>query len=551
MSNDFNNYPYNPEPQAPPTPPQAPGIPNGYTPDERFQPAQPPQEPQVPQYPQYPQPPQEPQYPQPPQEPQIPQYPQPPQPPQIPQEPQYPQYPQPPQPPQAPQYPQPPQAQGAPQRYYQPQPAPERETPPFYGAPSQQYQQYRTPYQPQKQPMSTGLKAFLATIITFLVVTMVGFVIFVSLNPSDGGFREETSPTQDYSFTFPSEKATEPTTEGREYPESNAQNATDPSYKGLPTQSKPSKVKKGEYGSAYAFEKVEKSVVGVLCYVDGQEGTESSYTTMGSGIVISKDGYIITNSHIIGNSRKAYKFKVVTSDKKEYKAGVVGYDSRNDIAVLKVDAKNLTPAQFGNSDELKVTEDIIIVGNPLGINYQNSVTKGIISALDRKALSSNNAKVIQTDAAINPGNSGGPMVNMYGQVVGVATAKVVLDDYEGMAFAIPGNTVKKLVDSIIRDGYVKGRVRIGIVGQAVTTRDSEVAGIEIQEVSEGGPLDGRDVREGDILTEVDGEKIKTFSDCYSVLEKHKPNDKVKVKIFRPSTNSSKEIEITLQEDKAE
>lgn len=516
MNNDFNNIPEYPQtppvvqaqpvqnpaqPPVPPVPPQAPQVPNGYVPPQPPQPA-------VRAIPQEQQPAQ-----------------------QV-------------QPPQAPQ----PQSAPQPQQalpYYPPQPQ-------QYQQP--RYAQYRSPYQPQKQPMSSGVKIFLAVVITFLVMSVVGFVMFVTLNPSDGGFVEDTTePSTSYSFTSP----TEPTSEyeiiddDKEYPESDAQKETDPSYKGLSTENKPKKAKSGEYGSAYAFSKVEKSVVGVICYGDGQEGTATSYQSMGSGIVISKDGYIVTNSHIVNHSRTAYKIKIVTSDKKEYKAGVVGYDSRNDIAVLKADAKNLTPAQFGNSGELKVTEDIIVVGNPLGLSYQNSVTKGIISALDRQALSSNNAKVIQTDAAINPGNSGGPMVNMYGQVVGIATAKIALDDYEGMAFAIPGNTAKKIVDSIIRNGYVKGRVRIGVVGLAVTKSEAGASGIQISEVVSGGPMDGKDVKADDIMTKVDGKEIATFSEVYSILEKYKAGDKVKITLYRPSTSSTFDVEITLQEDKAE
>ncbi len=446
------------------------------------------------------------------------------------------------QPQQAMQYPRqaPPQYNQAPPRYAQPQPG--------YGF-NPGYQ----PVKPQKQPMSAGLKALIAILIVILAGSFIGFFVYINQNNQNGGFVEDsTAPSSNGSFTFPTENITEETTDnGKDYPESDAQKATDPSYKGLRTDNKPKKVKNGEYGAEYAFSKVEKSVVGVIGYEDGQEGNAKSYTSMGSGIVISKDGYIVTNSHIVNHSRTSFKLKIITADKKEYKAGVVGYDSRNDIAVLKAEANNLTPAEFGNSDELKVTEDIIVVGNPLGLSFQNSVTKGIVSALNREVLSSNNAKVIQTDAAINPGNSGGPMVNMYGQVVGIATAKIVLEEYEGMAFAIPGNTAKKIVDSIMKNGYVKGRVKIGIMGKAVTKNEADVAGIQVESISKGGPLDGKDIKSGDIITKVDGKEISTFSECYSILETHKPGDKIKVTVYHENTNSTNEIEIVLQEDKAE
>ena len=142
-----------------------------------------------------------------------------------------------------------------------------------------------------------------------------------------------------------------------------------------------------------------------------------------------------------------------------YNAGVVGFDSRTDIAVLKIDnPKNLKPATFGNSEEIELGEDIIVVGNPGGIDYQNSITKGVVSAVNRKLSSSSLVKYIQTDAAINPGNSGGPIVNMYGQVIGIATSKFVSEYYENMGFAIPSATAKDIVDSLIKNGYVNGRV---------------------------------------------------------------------------------------------
>ena len=131
------------------------------------------------------------------------------------------------------------------------------------------------------------------------------------------------------------------------------------------------------------------------------------------------------------------------------------------------DAENLKPATFGDSGDLTLGEDIIIVGNPGGISYQNSMTKGVVSALDRDASNKSIVKFIQTDAAINPGNSGGPAVNMYGQVIGVASSKIAGVVYEGMGFCIPTATVKEIVDSLVKNGYVEGRVKIGIVGTAV------------------------------------------------------------------------------------
>ena len=191
-------------------------------------------------------------------------------------------------------------------------------------------------------------------------------------------------------------------------------------------------------------------------------------------------------------------------------------------------------------------------GNPGGLDYQNTTTKGVISALDRKLSTSSLTKYIQTDAAINPGNSGGPLVNYYGQVVGITTSKIVSETYEGMGFAIPSQTVKSIVDTLVKNGYVEGRVKIGISGIAVTSDQASnyniPQGIYVQSIVSGGPCDGTSLEEGDIITEVDGETITSFADVYAILETHKPGDKIKVKYYSSSSGDG-EVEITLQEDK--
>ncbi len=535
--NDNNNQRYNgygsyPQPSQPPQPPQAPQVP---------------QQPQIPHAPQQPQ--------QPPQAPPMrpPFNPTPP--------PSYtPQYnsapPAPPAPPQAPvmntsPYNQPQQAPAAPQ-YQTPNTPPQPPKQTYNASPY-------APSYPPKRPMGAGLKALLIIIITILFVSLFGFIAYVALSSGgSSGFKPSTTeattvtesiPYSSYSIGDETEETTEPTTGS--YEQSDAKDKTDKDYKGLKLNKKPKKVSADKKGSSYAFSKVEKSVVGLIMYVDGQKGTSKSYTKMGTGIIISSDGYIVTNAHLTNYSRTAYLYKVITGDNKEYKAGVVGYDSRSDLAVLKIDAKNLTPASFGDSSQIKVTEDVIVVGNPLSMNYQNSVTKGIVSAVDRQVSIMNNAKCIQTDAAINPGNSGGPLCNMYGQVIGITNSKIALDDYEGMGFAIPSKLTKSVVDDIIKYGYVKGRVKIGILGEVnyIDSYSLDTA-IEIKEINKGGPLEGTKAKVGDFITKIDGKKISNFSDIYTLLAKYKEGDKVKVTCYRPSTEKSFDIEITLQADKS-
>ncbi len=407
-----------------------------------------------------------------------------------------------------------------------------------------------TPKAASAQPMSGAAKAFVAIIIAFLAAGLIAFIAYICINPSDNSSFKSPSPTEAITeFPFNTEPSfTEPEPKSnKEYKKSDAQKETNPSFGGIKLNKKPKK--NSESGTQYSFDKVQKSVVGIICYTDDQEGTAASYTSMGSGIVVTSDGYIVTNAHIINNSRTAYLIKIITADKKYYDAGVVGYDSRYDLAVLKANAKNLPAANFGDSSELKIAEDVIAIGNPRSITYQNSVTKGIVSALNRQASITNNARFIQTDTPINPGNSGGPLCNMYGQVVGITTSKIALADYEGMGFAIPSNTVKTVADSIIKYSYVKNRVKIGIVGEITTKETDGANGIKIIEISNDGPMANTGAKKGDIITKVDGKSISTFAEVYDVLEKHKTGEKVKVTLYRPATEKSYDVTITLQEDK--
>lgn len=352
-------------------------------------------------------------------------------------------------------------------------------------------------------------------------------------------------------FTYPD---TPSTTAPAAHDESDFSDKTDKNYSGMTLGDKPADAETNKsYGAEYAFNQASDSVVSVLCY-SGSVENRANPDSQGSGIILSSDGYIITNAHVVGNSKTAYALKVVTSDDKEYTAGVVGFDSRTDIALLKlVDAKGLKAASFGNSDQIKLGEDIIIIGNPGGIEYKNSMTKGVVSAINRDASSKSLVKYIQTDAAINPGNSGGPAVNVYGQVIGVASAKIVDEKYEGMGFCIPSTQVKEIIDKLMKYGYVDGRVKIGISGAAITAAEAQYydvpQGIQVQIIQSGGPCDNTDLTKGDIITALDDSKITSFSEIYQVLEKHSDGDKVKLKFYRPTDGKDYEIEITLQADK--
>ena len=429
------------------------------------------------------------------------------------------------------------------------------------GTYNQQYNPQMFAQYPQKKTKG-GIIALIIVLCSLLTIGFIGMMVYgfsVDIKEDLNNDRSDSGN----SFRVPKEDSTTPfetlpdtSSQGKTHDESDYSDKVNKDYSGMKLESNPKDAKtNNSYTAAKASDKVSDSVVGILCYSDDvpDQADTTTASSQGSGIIFSQDGYVITNAHVIGNSKTAYAIRVVTSDGKVYKAGVVGYDSRTDIAVLKMDdAKGLTPATFGDSSQLEVGQDIIVVGNPGGLDYQNTTTKGVISALDRKLSTSSLTKYIQTDAAINPGNSGGPLVNYYGQVVGITTSKIVSETYEGMGFAIPSQTVKNIVDTLVKNGYVEGRVKIGISGIAVTSDQASnyniPQGIYVQSIVSGGPCDGTSLEEGDIITEVDGETITSFADVYAILETHKPGDKIKVKYYSSSSGDG-EVEITLQEDK--
>lgn len=429
------------------------------------------------------------------------------------------------------------------------------------GTYNQQYNPQMFAQYPQKKTKG-GIIALIIVLCSLLTIGFIGMMVYGFSADIKEDLNNDRSDSGN-SFRLPNKDSTTPfetlpdtSSQGKTHDESDYSDKVNKDYSGMKLESNPKDAKtNNSYTAAKASEKVSDSVVGILCYSDDvpDQADTTTASSQGSGIIFSQDGYVITNAHVIGNSKTAYAIRVVTSDGKEYKAGVVGYDSRTDIAVLKMDdAKGLTPATFGDSSQLEVGQDIIVVGNPGGLDYQNTTTKGVISALDRKLSTSSLTKYIQTDAAINPGNSGGPLVNYYGQVVGITTSKIVSETYEGMGFAIPSQTVKSIVDTLIKNGYVEGRVKIGISGIAVTSDQASnyniPQGIYVQSIVSGGPCDGTSLEKGDIITEVDGETITSFADVYAILETHKPGDKIKVKYYSSSSGDG-EVEITLQEDK--
>lgn len=389
----------------------------------------------------------------------------------------------------------------------------------------------------QKKKVSIQLKLMLwivFVIFTFFLVAFAGYCVtaFQNTPPGESSFFNPgalegyTSP----SITLPEEDYSDPNGPSIELV--------------IPNESKSASTKT-------AYESLSPSVVSVITYEAGAD-TEDIYGMLGqgTGIIISSNGYIVTNSHVINDSKQTDVY-ITLKDGSEYPAKTIGFDKRTDIAVLKIDLEDLPKAAFADSDSLIIGEDVVAIGNPGGIDYSNSITRGIVSALDR-TVNDSTVLYIQTDAAINPGNSGGPLANLNGQVIGINTIKVVSPEFEGMGFAIPSATIKQIADDLIKQGFVSDRVRIGITGHAITdyaaTNDENLKpGISIEAFSDDSPLPEEGAKENDIITHVDGAEINSFASFYYELENYRPDDIITLTIYRPaSENNGKEKSFDIQ-----
>ena len=298
---------------------------------------------------------------------------------------------------------------------------------------------------------------------------------------------------------------------------------------------------------------VRDSIVYIEVYVNFR-GNETLYGS-GSGIIISSDGYILTNAHVV-DDMDSFKVQVTTTDPatgtgvtEKYDAALVGSDTDTDLAVLKIECDNLQAAVLGDSDELHLGDDCVVIGNPLGL--ETSVSKGIISGLNRQ-ISSNERSLssIQTDAAINSGNSGGAMFNMYGEVVGVVNEKLVNNYAENVGFAITINEAKDVIDDLISKGYVTGRPILGItclqVSEYVAAIQGMTPGLYVTEIDQSLPIAQSKLVVGDTITKINGTSITTTAEVASILNGMKPGDTVTCTVVRSdSLGRDKEIDIDI------
>lgn len=316
--------------------------------------------------------------------------------------------------------------------------------------------------------------------------------------------------------------------------------------------------------TSYNFATVENPVVAISKQVGPSVvGIKVTYTAQtffgiteaegeGSGIIYSKDGYIITNYHVVEEalSGSNAKVSVILSNGDVIDAKVVGGDSVTDIAVIKVEKSDLTAAEFGDSDAIEVGELAVAIGNPLGQEFAGSVTVGYISAVNRTMTSGGTTyNLIQTDAAINSGNSGGPLVSSGGKVIGINTAKISATGVEGMGFSIPINEVLPIVEELITNKKVS-RPYIGITGVSIDATDAKrynlVEGVYVQSVEIKSPAELGGIRQGDVIVEVNQTKVLSVPEINVIKNKLKVGDKITIKVYRDK--EYKELIITLAEN---
>ena len=294
------------------------------------------------------------------------------------------------------------------------------------------------------------------------------------------------------------------------------------------------------------YEKVMPSVVSITCY-DGR--SQSS----GTGVIMDAAGYIITNAHVVED---ALSIQVLLTDGRELEARCVGSDMLSDLAVLRVIATGLIPAEFGDSDKLRVGDEVVAIGDPLGVELRGTMTNGIISGINRDIQSGNRTlTLMQTTAALNTGNSGGPLVNCYGQVVGINTMKI--GDYasesgvEGLGFAIPITAVQSVLDQLANQGYVAGRPDLGLTGQAISTFYQFYyrmpAGILITGVDPDSDAAAQGLRRGDILMTLNGVQVVSLDILEELIYASNVGDQLKATVYRDGTEFA--VTITMGEDK--
>lgn len=376
----------------------------------------------------------------------------------------------------------------------------------------------------------------LLTLIFIVTVLLAVFAVIKDISNSDKAFAEYTNPGNVIVYKKPQPVSAD----DKDYLDQN-----------------------GKYTTVGIAALVRPSIVEIYTYSDIQHQT---LVNTGSGVVISEDGYIVTNAHVL--QADGYH-TITTSDDNVYDAKIIGRDAKTDIAIIKVNNAKLQPAVLGDSDEVVVGEQVMAIGNPAGLS--GSVTDGIVSAVNRKIKSDSTGfemNCIQTNADISPGNSGGALVNMYGQVIGITSSKYVSSSYEGLGFAITINDVMPIINELISQGYVSGRFKVGIelIGMdneysMLAIKDAlgfdvpeDFSGIYILSIDEDCDIANTELKSGDFITAINGKSVKNYSELYDAISgMYSAGDKVPATCAHVLKNGNieyYEIEFELMEDKS-
>ena len=392
-----------------------------------------------------------------------------------------------------------------------------------------------------------GLMALMLILVIFLfgIITVLGILnirLFQELKLK----KQET----ELSISFTTEATLPPETQPLALPEEAAAVQEDVAASTLQLQQTPQSRENIPVEGGLSLQEIYTqnihSVVSISCtgYNSGSTGT---------GVILTADGYIVTNAHVVDG---AGSIEVLLTDDRILSATLVGSDEISDLAVLQVEADDLIPAQFGDSSQLRVGDTVAAIGDPLGVKYRGTYTDGIVSAINRDVdMDGRTMTLIQTNAALNSGNSGGPLINCYGQVIGINTMKIgAFTDsagVEGIGFAIPSITVKDIVDQLITQGYVSGRPTLGIEGEALSSFYQHYyrlpAGLYITHVAPGSDAYNQGIEDGDMLLSVDNQRITTMDELKAVLFDREVGETVEVIIFRAGERYR--VQLTLSEHK--
>ncbi len=391
-----------------------------------------------------------------------------------------------------------------------------------------------------------GLMALMLILVIFLfgIITVLGILnirLFQELK-----LRRQES---ELSISFTTEATMPPETEAMALPEEAAE-VPDAQQSTLQLQQTPQSRDNVPVEGGLSLQEIYllniDTVVSISC-------TGYSSSSTGTGVILTEDGYIVTNAHVVEG---AGSIDVQLTDDRILPAALIGSDEISDLAVLRVEARDLAPAVFGDSAQLRVGDTVAAIGDPLGVKYRGTYTDGIVSAINRDVdMDGRTMTLIQTNAALNSGNSGGPLINCYGQVIGINTMKIgAFTDsagVEGIGFAIPSATVKDIVDQLITQGYVSGRPTLGIEGEALSSFYQHYyrlpAGLYITYVEPGSDAHSKGIQDGDLLLSVDNQRITTMDELKSVLFDREVGQTVEAIIFRAGERYR--VELTLSENK--